>query len=342
MKQLILKYKGFMMQILLIAVIFIAGLILNDDVALRIWSSLLIANWYFLLISVSGIFLMSLHYLTGAKWSEPLLPLLREFKKGILFLSFPFLVMLAGSGYLFRFDEQINYPIIGKAILTVIASVMLFFVYFFDDIFRNKKFTEKQRSIIELLVLIPALYILSKIWLRDLYPAYSNPVFIFYLISCSLLLGLSITALLFIRSYEDKLSANKNTLYNLGRYIIALVMIRGYLWFTHYLIIGYAGITNEITLLSKDVYLTGYQVIGILSSFLIPLIFLLFREVKENAKYMYRLAVLILIGQYIDLYYLVYRGSLVSNFRFSLIDIAVFYGFMLLFLLYLRNRKISI
>lgn len=342
MKQFILKYKDFFLQTILILVLFISGLILNSDVGLRIWSSLLIANWFFLLISVSGIFLMSLHYLTGAKWSEPLLPLLREFKKGIPFLSISFLVMLAGSGYLFNIEEQSSSKIIGIAILTVIASALMFFVSFFDDIFRNRKFTEKQRSIIELLLLIPALYILSTVWLRNLYPSYSNPVFVFYLISCSLLSGLSIVSLLFIKSYEDHLESNKKTLWNLSRYIMAMVMIRAYLWFTQYLIISYAGIANEITLLSKDIYLSSYFIIAVLLSFLLPFIFLLFSKVKGNVKYMYRIAALILIGQYFDQYFLVYNAALVSNFRLSLIDIAVFYGFMLLFLLYMRSRKITI
>ena len=137
------------MHILLMLVLFILGILLNADAGLRFWSSLLIANWFFLLISISGIFLISLHHLSNAKWSVPLLPVLREFRKGIPFLSFSFLVMLAGSGYLFRIDEQNSYKIIRIAVLTVSASAMMFFVYFFDDIFRSKKFTEKQRSIIQ-------------------------------------------------------------------------------------------------------------------------------------------------------------------------------------------------
>jgi hypothetical protein len=337
MKQFIQKYRSHVIQILLIAVIFIAGLLLNDDDALRIWSSLLIANWFFLLISISGIFLISLHHLTAAKWSEPLLPVLREFKKGIPFLSFTFLVMLAGSGYLLKIDEQSSFKIIRIAVLTVTASALMFFVYFFDDIFRNRKFTEKQRSIIELMVLIPAVYILSKVWLRDMNPAFANPVFVFYLISCSMLIGLSITAFLFIRSFKDQL--HNNILKNLGRYIMAMVMVRGYLWFSQELITGYAGIKNEITPLSVDVYMTSYYVIGILFSFLLPFIFLLFRKMKENSGYLSKIVILILIGQYFDLYYMVYKGAMAGSFQLSLIDISVFYGLMMLFLYYIKNRK---
>jgi len=320
----------------------VTGLMANNEIVLRIWSSLLIANWFFLLISVSGIFLMSLHYLTGAKWSEPLLPLIREFKKGIPFLSFTFLVMLAGIGNLFKIDDNVRFSIIAKAILTVSSACLLFFVYFFDDIFRNRKFTEKQRSIIELLLLIPAMYIMSKVWLRDLYPTYSNPVFVFYLISCSLLTGLSIVTVLFIGNYKDYSDSNNKTLTNLGRYLMAMIMIRGYLWFTQALIFSYAGISNEISFLPTNLYMVGYCSLGLLFSFLIPFISLLFAKVKTNAKYMYTIAVLILIGQYFDLYYLVYNVAIVSNYRLSLIDISVFYGFMLLFVLYFSNRRIVV
>lgn len=342
MRQFLLKYKDIILQLFIILLIFVAGLSVNNDVVLRIWSSLLIANWFFLLISVSGIFLLSLHYLTGAKWSEPLLPLLREFKKGIPFLSFTLLVMIAGIGNLFNIDELNTFSIIVKAILTVSASGLLFFVYFFDDIFRNRKFTEKQRSIIELLLLIPALYILSKVWLRDLYPTFSNPVFVFYLISCSLLSGLCIATLLLIQNYEDYIETHKKTLYNLGRYLMAIIMIRAYLWFTQTLIFSYAGISDEISIIPTNKYLSGYYAIGILFSFLIPFIMLLFGKVKANPKYMYSLAVLILIGQYFDLYNLVYNAAILTNYRLSLIDISVFYGFVLLFILYIRNRKIVI
>ena len=339
MKQFFLKYKSLLGQLLLIAVIFVAGLLIDDNVAQRIWGNLLTANWFFLLISLSGIFLTCLHYLTGAKWSEPLLPFLRELKKGIPPLSFTFIAMLAGTGYLFKIEDQSNFKIIGMALFTVSGSALLFFVYFFDEIFKHKKFTEKQRSIIELLVLIPALYILGKVWLLNLYPTFSNPVFVFYLISCSLLLGLSVAIILFISSHTDQLKLDKTILYKLGRYLMALLMIRAYLWFTQYLIIGYAGIVNETSLLANNMYLEGYFILGILFSFLLPFIFLLFRKVKESSKFMNRIAVLIIIGCFFDLYYLVFNSGLFINFRMGLIDIGMFYGFILLFLGYIGRRK---
>jgi hypothetical protein len=285
---------------------------------------------------------MSLHYLTGAKWSEPLLPILREFKKSIPFLSVSFLIMLAGTSNLFNLEEQNRFSILAKAILTVLASGMLFFVYFFDEIFRSRKFTEKQRSIIELLLLIPALYIMSKVWLRDLYPTFPNPVFVFYLISSSILIGLSIVTFMIIKINDANFKDNKKLLYNLGRYLMAIIMIRAYLWFSQAIIFGYAGISDELSLVASNKYMISYQAIGIFFGFLIPFIMLLFAKVKMNPKYMYLIAVLILIGQYFDLYYMVYNAAIVSNYKLSLIDISVFYGFMLMFILYVRNRRIAI
>ena len=342
MKQFILKYKGIILQFLLIILVFVTGVFVSNAVVLRIWSSLLIANWFFLLISISGIFLMSLHYLTGAKWSEPIIPVVREFKKGIPFLSFTFLMMLAGREYLFIHNEPSRLRILEYEIFTVFASAMLFFVYFFDDIFRKKNFTEKQRSIVELLLLIPSLYILSKIWIRDIYPSFSNPVLVFYLISCSLLIGLCILTLLLIKNYKDCLEVNEKLLYNLGRYMLVIIMIRGYLWYSQALIISYTGLTIEKSVLPTNNYLLGYYTIGLLFSFLIPFIMLLFARVKANPKYMYLLAVLILIGQYFELYYMVYNAVIVTNYSISLIDVSVFYGFMLLFILYVSNRRIAI
>lgn len=339
MKRFFLKYKSLFGQFLLITVIFVAGLLIDDNVALRIWGNLLTANWFFLLISVSGIFLTCLHYLSGAKWSEPLLPFLRGLKKGIPPLSFTFIAMLAGTDNLFNMVDQSNSKIIGMALLTVTASALLFFVYFFDEIFKNRKFTKKQRSIIELLVLIPALYILGKVWLLNLYPSFSNPVFVFYLISCSLLLGLSVAIILFISNHTDQLKLDKTILYKLGRYLMALLMIRGYLWFTQYLIISYAGIANETSLLANNIYLEGYFILGILFSFLIPFIFLLFRKVKESSKFIYCIAVLIIIGCFLDLCYLVFNSALDINFRMGLIDIGMFYGFIIVFLGFIVSSK---
>jgi hypothetical protein len=120
---------------------------------------------------------------------------------------------------------------------------------------------------------------------------------------------------------------------------MAMVMIRGYLWFSQELITGYAGITNEIVPFSKNIYLTSYYIIGIGFSFLLPFVFLLFRKVKENAAYLSKIVVLILIGQFFDLYYMVYKGTMLSSLRLSMIDISVFYGFMMLFLLYIKKQK---
>ena len=250
--------------------------------------------------------------------------------------------MLAGIDNLFCIDELNRFRIIEKAILTVIASGTLFFVYFFDEIFRTRKFTEKQRSVIELLLLIPSLYIMSKVWFRDLYPAFSNPVLVFYLISCSMLSGLCITTIFLIKNYSDYIETNKKLLYHQGRYLTAIVIIRAYLWFSQVLIFGYAGIANELSLVASNKCLISYRAIAIIFSFLIPFILLLFAKVKTNQKYMYLIAVLILIGQYFDLYYTVYNAAILIKYNISLIDIIVFYGFMLLFILYIKNRRIVV
>jgi hypothetical protein len=231
--------------------------------------------------------------------------------------------------------------IISIAIITVTATALMFFVYFFDELFRKKQFTEKQRSITELILLIPALYLMSRVWIRDLNQQFPNPVFVFYLICSSVLMGLCISGILFAHNYKSAIESDNKILQNLGRYLMAMLMIRAYLWFSQSIITGYAGISEELSFLPENSKIAAYQGTGILLSFLIPFFLLLFGKVKRNPAAVFYISILILAGQYFDLYYQVFNSSGLQNCSLSLIDVSVFYGFTLMFLLYIRNRKLS-
>ncbi|HEX8247732.1 MAG TPA: hypothetical protein VF599_06155 [Pyrinomonadaceae bacterium] len=99
----------------------------------------------------------------------------------------------------------------------------------------------------------------------------------------------------------------KRHFHDLGKLVLALVMVWAYFNFSQFLIIWSGNLPEEtqwyITRMSG-----GWGVIGvalILLHFAFPYLVLLSRDIKRNAKYLAMLAIFILVMRLVDLYYII-------------------------------------
>ena len=113
-------------------------------------------------------------------------------------------------------------------------------------------------------------------------------------------------------------------LHDLGKFLLALVMVWAYFSFSQFLIIWAGNLPHEIPW-----YLVrlrgGWQYVAlalVLGHFALPFALLLSRDLKRNFKLLASIAVFILIMRFVDLYWLVAPDFLKGSFGISWMDFA--------------------
>jgi len=125
-------------------------------------------------------------------------------------------------------------------------------------------------------------------------------------------------------------------LHDLGKFLLAMVMVWAYFSFSQFLIIWAGNLPEEIPW-----YLTrlnhGWQYIGLLlviGHFALPFALLLSRDLKRNFKLLAAIAVFILAMRLVDLYWLITPGFRKEGFGVSFLDFTIPVGLVGLWLAY--------
>ncbi len=125
-------------------------------------------------------------------------------------------------------------------------------------------------------------------------------------------------------------------LHDLGKFLLALVMVWAYFSFSQFIIIWAGNLPEEIPW-----YLTrlnnGWQYVGLLlvvGHFALPFALLLSRDLKRNFKLLASIAVFILLMRMVDLYWLITPSFRKEGFGLSFLDFTVPIGLVGIWLAY--------
>jgi hypothetical protein len=147
-----------------------------------------------------------------------------------------------------------------------------------------------------------------------------------------------LTALMVLLSYQRPMSEvlTARHLHDLGKFLLAMIMVWAYFSFSQFLIIWAGNLPEEIPW-----YLTrlnhGWQFVGLLlvvGHFALPFALLLSRDLKRNFKLLASVAVFILLMRFVDLYWLVAPSFRRQSFGLSFLDFTIPIGLVGLWLAY--------
>ena len=114
-----------------------------------------------------------------------------------------------------------------------------------------------------------------------------------------------------------------------------------YLWLSQFLLIWYANIPEEVAYYQYRIENYKYLFFGMLAfNFLAPFFILASRESKRNPKFVLVVAVLVLIGHYIDIFQLIMPGTNGPDAYVGLIELGTWLGFLGLFL-FVAKRSLA-
>lgn len=372
------RINGELKKYLLIFIIF--GVIVTTisffHAPIRFWVNFLINNFYFICMSLSGLFFLALQNITNSSWMRTYQ---RVPEAMMSFLPISFIFMLLSyfglhSVYEWTHHDLVMHdPILVKKILYLntpffYIRMSFFFLlwiglakllsYFMDRWNKEKYLAQSQLmtkiSATTMIAFSLSFAFASYDWIMSIEPHWFSTIFSVYTFAGLFVGGIAfITLALIVLRMQGYFTEYVTTdhLHDLGKWMFGMSTFWAYIWFCQYMLIWYSNIPEETQyyILRSQGNWTWLFWSNFAISFGFPFLVLMRRESKRNPITLAFAAIVILIGRWVDLYTLVAPKIYEHNHIEAIIGpyeiiSAISYSafFVLVFLYYLSKKKMII
>ena len=333
----------------------IAGFVSGEGI--RTWANLLLNNYYFLSVALGATFWMAMQAITQSGWSSAYLRVPQAMSNYLIVSFVLWALMFFGIHDLYHWthhDAVANDPILlhKSPYLNVpfftVRYVLFFGLWIFltqrilrlsaeEDkhggitYFNKIEFTSK----VYIFVLAFSFSLFTIDWLMSLDAHWYSTIYaVKKFVSAFFHGAVWITAIVFIlhkAGYFPVLT--KAHMQDFGRYIFALSIIWGYIWLAQYLLIWYANIPEE-TVYYVPRIMSEYKnffYAELLLNWFFPFLFLMWNRVNSNFWAMIFAAVVLAVGQWIELYMSIMPNTTDSH-SITYIEVGTFAGYSALFI----------
>jgi len=170
------------------------------------------------------------------------------------------------------------------------------------------------------------------IWLMSLNPHWFSTMYSWYTFASTFVAGVALMTLFFIylknQGYLEY--ANEEHLHNLGLFQFAFSIFWTYLWFSQFMLIWYANISEE-TIYFKNRFegaYTGVFYLNLIINFLAPILIYMRRSSKRNYATVVFMSVALLFGHWLDFYQMVFGTLVPDHVPLNLFDFGIAAGFI--------------
>lgn len=149
-------------------------------------------------------------------------------------------------------------------------------------------------------------------WLMSIDPHWYSTLYIWYsMVSC---LSTAVAMIILVSVYLKKKGVypqfNDNHLHDLGKFLFATSMLWTYLWFCQFMLYWYANVPEEVNyFFGRFEYYSPTFLPMLILNFLIPLFALVSSSIKRNYKMVTTIAVIVIIGHWLDYFNMVMPGT---------------------------------
>lgn len=315
-------------------VLLIVGYVLNHD---QFFRSYLFAFTFWIGIALGSLVLLMLQHLTGGGWGMVIRRPLEAATRTLPLMLLLFIPILLGNHSLYPWTHADHAAELGDKAryylnlpFFVIRVAVCFGIWFLLAFFLNKWSREQDRTgdrnlakkmrVLSgpgIILFVLTVTIVSVDWVMSLDPHWMSTMFGFLFVA-----AWGVSALAFVIAVMATISKHAplnqimapRYFHDLGKLLLALVMLWTYFAFSQYLIIWSGDLPEEIRYYlprTKGVW-GAIAVTVALLHFALPFLFLLSRSVKRDARKLLLLAVLILVMRLIDFYWMIAPNFLVT------------------------------
>ncbi|WP_347358539.1 molybdopterin oxidoreductase [Bdellovibrio sp.] len=336
---------------------FVVGLMKNQD---RLWTSYLVAFFYFSCLAVSGLFWIAINNVAKAGWSVSIRRYAEATTSFIPAILIGGLVLLLGFKHLYPWANPeviAENPVIaaktgylnmgGFVIRLFIFAVgcMIFRQVIVGNSLKQDKTgdesltTKSVAPSVGFIVFYALMFSLFCVdLLMSLLPTWYSTIFGIYGFSGMFQAGMAFLAIVIVlmrRAGFVKGYITEEHQHDVVKYLKGFSIFWAYIAFSQFMLIWYANIPEE-----TEYYIAraqgGWMSISmalLIFRFIVPFLALLPRGAKRNDTNVLAISVLVLVMQYVDIYWMVYPNFFDGHVTFGFWEIGVFAGFAGAFLL---------
>ena len=351
--------KRALMVGIVFTLLFVAGLVVSPALGIthfdarRIFQSYLIGWTFWTGIGVGSLALLMLQHLTGGGWGLVIRRVLEAATRTLPAMAILFLPVILGAHSLYHeWADEIEvekHPVVKLKIgylnvpffavrAVIYFGVWITLVYLFNkwslaqDRTADNRYTKNMRMLSGpgMVALIFTVTFASIDWYMSLEPEWFSTIYGFIFVA-----AWTLSALAFVIAVMAWLSGQEPMkrivaplhFHDLGKLLLALVMLWSYFAFSQYLIIWSGNLPEEITYYLHRIHGGWGAVIiaiGILH-FAAPFLFLLSRDIKRSPRKLALIATLILVMRMVDLLWML--APAFRHGRWIVMDVAALIGF---------------
>lgn len=297
------------------------------------WPNLLLAAIYLLGLGLGGLVFVSLHHLTGARWSEPLCPVPEAMSRILPLAAGCLLVVLLLRPSLYAWSVPgsldpdsplrriwLNRPfflIRGVLFLGAWLAFAAAFARTAPPIDSGSTAASPRRAALSaafLVVFGVTFWLASHDWIMTLEPDWTSTVFAFYNFGGVFLTALAAMTLLVVWGRAGRASqttATADQMHDLGTLLFAFSSFWMYLWFFQYMLIWFVDNPEESAYFARR--RTGawpeLMLLDLILNWGIPFTVLLFRSAKRSPLVLGVVAALVLLGRWVDLFLMIFPSQ---------------------------------
>src|SRR6266481_860278 len=311
-------------------VICIIGILKAPD---RFFPSYLLAFMFVLGLSLGSLGLLMLQHLTGGNWGIIIRRPLESATRVLALVAVLFVPIFFGMKYLYA--AWLDAPSSGEGALSdfqrdyltpngfriraiVYFVIWLVLVFLFNRWSREQDVNREDRGLRRRLKMLAGpgiiLYVFVMTfaaidWVMSLSPHWASTIYGFLFVAGQLISSMAFmiaVVVLLARSEPFASVLQKRHLHDLGKLLLAFVMLWAYFDFSQLLIIWSGNQPEEISFYRTRLY-GGWGVVAVIVlvfHFFVPFFLLLSQDVKRNAKVLPKIAIWLIFMRLVDLYWM--------------------------------------
>ncbi len=334
---------------------FIFGFIMNPE---RLWTSYLTAFFYFASVSVGALFFIAFNFAAKAGWSASIRRLAEAMTSYFPVMFITTIILILGFKKLYLWADPAQLAEMGSGRMVylnpIFVTVRLILFSLGCLIFKglivgnsikqdqtgDHALTYKNVSYSIGFIAFFAIFftMFSFDLMMSLLPTWYSTIFGIYCFAGAIQSAVALLGIMIVWMRNSKMVegfVTEEHQHDVGKYLKGFTVFWAYIAFSQFMLIWYANIPEETEFYIMR-SLNGWMVVSfalLIFRFIVPFLVLLPRGAKRSNGILVSTSILVLVMQYVDIYWLVYPNFFDGEPRFGLWEVGIFAGFAGLFIM---------
>lgn len=300
--------------------------------ASRIWANLWMNAIMFLFLGLGALFFWTVNVLGESTWQINFQRILESMALTIPFALILFIVAFPGLKHIFEWTHtehldrilQQKTPYLNIPFWLIRMAIYFIFWSFFAIYLRRvslKNDSEPQTNYLSkvrntsgwfMVFFAISSSMAAWDWLMSIDGHWFSTLYGWYIFSSMFVAALAVIIIIAIafKHFGILPNINKEHLHDLGKYLFGFSIFWAYLWVSQFLLIWYSNIPEEtIYYVERVTHFRTLFYVNVAVNFLIPFLALMTRKSKRQPLILGSIALIVLMGHYVDLYVAIMPGA---------------------------------